>query len=127
MGLSYVTLPTKHSLISMQIGKLPVLNVKQLEDGLRGLPSLNVELGRENDMAHHLLISMRKDNEQISSILAQAGWTRIELPGELRAAKKDVFKELSEKLKTLADEQKTLELKADDLVRKDERHLKDVW
>jgi len=127
MGLSDVTFPTRHSLISMQIGKLPVLNVKQLEDGLRGLPSLNVELGRENDMAHHLLISMRKDNEQISSILAQAGWTRIELPGELRSVKKDVFKELSERLKTLADEQKKLEIKANDLVRKEEKHLKEVW
>ncbi len=127
MGLSDVMLPAKHSLISMQIGKLPVLNVKQLEDGLRGLPSLNIALGQENDMAHHLLISMRRDSEQINSILAQAGWTKIELPGELRSVKKDVFKELSEKLKTLADEQKKLEIKVNDLVRKEEKHLKEVW
>lgn len=106
VGLSDVTLPSKHSFVSMQVGKLPVLNVKQLEDGLRGLPSLNIAMGQEKDVAHHLLISMKRDNEQIKKILASAGWTRIELPGELRSVKKDVFKELSVKLKTLTDEQK---------------------
>src|SRR4030042_279253 len=101
IGISDVTLPAKHSFISMQIGRLPASNVRQLEEGLADLPSLNIAMGKEGDMAHHLLISMKRDNEQINKILAKAGWTKVELPGELRSVKKDVFKELSAKLQTL--------------------------
>jgi len=127
IGLSGIELPTKHSFISMQIGKVPVLNVKQLEDGLREFPSLNIELGQENDMAHYLLISMKRDGEQINKILANAGWTKIELPVELRSVKKDVFKELSVKLKTLTDEQKKVEKKVDDLIKREGKYLKQTW
>jgi len=127
VGISDVTLPAKHSFISMQIGKLPALNVKQLEDGLRDLPSLNIPMGQEDDMAHHLLISMKRDNEQINKILSKVGWTRVELPGELRSVKKDVFKELSAKLETLAQEQKKVESKVNDLVKKEEKHLAETW
>ena len=40
---------TRHSFISVQIGKLPAANVKRFEDALKGLPSLPVEMGREAD------------------------------------------------------------------------------
>ena len=127
VGISDVTLPAKHSFISMQIGKLPALNVKQLEGGLRDLPSLNIPMGQEDNMAHHLLISMKRDNEQINKILGRVGWTRVELPGELRSVKKDVFKELSAKLETLTQEQKKVESKVNDLVKKEEKHLAETW
>ena len=127
IGLSDVTLPAKHSFISMQVGKLPAVNVKQLEKGLVSLPSLNIAMGQEKDVAHHLLISMKRDSEQIKKILASVGWTRIELPGELRSIKKDVSKELSVKLKTLTDEQKKIETKVNDLIKNEEKYLKDIW
>jgi V/A-type H+-transporting ATPase subunit I len=127
LGLADVTLPAKHSFISMQIGKLPLSNVEQLENGLRDLPSLNISMGREKDTAHQLLISMKKDREQVQKILAKVGWTRIELPDELRSVKKDVFDELSEKLKALADEQGKVEKKVHDLVKKEEKRLVEVW
>jgi len=127
IGLSDVTLPAKHSFVSMQVGKLPALNVKKLEKGLMSLPSLNITMGQEKDMAHHLLISMKRDNEQIKKILASVGWTRIELPSELRSIKKDVFKELSVKLKTLTDEQKKIETEVNDLIKNEEKYLNDIW
>ena len=127
IGLSDVTLPAKHSFISMQIGKLPLSNVKQLEDGLRDRPSLNIALGQEDNMAHHLLISMKRDREQTNKILDSVGWNKVELPTELRSVEKDVSKELAGKLKTLIDEQKTLEIKVTDMVHKEEKHLKDIW
>ncbi|MEA3227403.1 MAG: V-type ATPase 116kDa subunit family protein [Planctomycetota bacterium] len=127
IGISDITLSAKHSFISMQIGKLPALNVKQLEDGLKDLPSLNISMGQENEMAHHLLISMKRDNEAINKILANAGWTRVELPGELRSVKKDVFKGLSTKLEKLAAEQRKVEQKVKELVKKEEKHITEVW
>ncbi len=127
IGISDVTLPAKHSFISMQIGKLPASNVRQLEDGLKDLPSLNIAMGQENDMAHHLLISMKRDSESINKILANAGWSRVELPSELKSVKKDVFTELAKRLEKLADEQKQIEEQVNDLIRKEEKHLTEVW
>lgn len=127
MGLSDVALPAKHSLISMQIGKLPASNVKKFEEALREFASLNVPLAQEDDMAHYLLISIKRDNARINSVLAKVGWAKVELPGELRSVKKDVFKEISAKLAKLSAEQKTLEAKVNDLVKKEESHLKEVW
>jgi len=88
IGLVDVALPAKHSLISMQIGKLPTSKVELFENELKDLPSLNIDMGREKDMSHQLLISMKRDSEQIHKILARVGWTRIELPDELQSVKK---------------------------------------
>lgn len=127
LGISDVALPEKHSFISMQIGKLPAANVRQLEDDLKDLPSVSIPMGREGDMEHYLLISMKRDTEQINKILGAVGWNRIELPGELRAVRKDVFKEISAKLEDLAKEQKKVERKVDDLIRKEADHLTALW
>ncbi|MEJ2703515.1 MAG: V-type ATPase 116kDa subunit family protein [Sedimentisphaerales bacterium] len=126
-GLVDVAVPARHSFISMQIGKLPASNVEQFEDGLKDLPSLNISMGQETDVAHQLLISMKRDGEQIQKLLTKVGWTRIEPPDELRSVKKDVFKELSEKLKTLSEEQLQVEKKIHDLVKNEEKRLMEVW
>jgi V/A-type H+-transporting ATPase subunit I len=127
LGLSDMRLSGKRSFLSIQTGKLPIFNVKKLESNLQDIPSLNIELGQEDGMAHHLLISMKRDSERINKILANTGWSKIELPKELQSVKEDVFKDLNEKLKTLTDEQKKLEIKARDLIKKEQNHLKDIW
>jgi V/A-type H+-transporting ATPase subunit I len=70
---------------------------------------------------------MKRDNEQIKKILSKAGWSKLELPGELRSVKEDVFKELSLKLKALAEEQKKVEMKVHDLMKKEAEHLTEIW
>jgi V/A-type H+-transporting ATPase subunit I len=127
IGLPDIPLHGKHSFISMQTGKLSVLKAKQLEDYLKDLPSLSIALGSQQDVANYLLISMKRDSERINKILAKSGWTEIELPDELQSVKEDVFKELSVKLKKLTDEQNKLEAKANNLVKREEKYLKEVW
>ena len=127
LGLSDIKLSGKRSFLSIQTGKLPVFNVKKLESNLQDIPSLDIELGQEEGMAHHLLISMKRDSERINKILTSAGWSKVELPKELQSVKEDVYKELDEKLKTLTGEQKKLEVKARDLIKREQEHLKDVW
>lgn len=127
IGLSDIPLAGKHSFISMQTGNIPILNTKQLEEDLRDIPSLNIALGKEQDIAHYLLISMKRDGEQIRKILEKTGWTEIELPDELQSVKEDVFKELSEKLKTLTEEQNELETRAKNLVKREEKYLRELW
>ncbi len=127
IGLADVTIPAKHSLISMQIGKVPISKVDLLENELKDLPSLNITMSREKDTSHQLLISMKRDREQIQKILTKVGWTRIELPDELRSVKKDVAEGLTEKLKKLTDEQRDVEKKVHDLVKKEEKHLIEIW
>jgi V/A-type H+-transporting ATPase subunit I len=127
IGLADVTIPAKHSLISMQIGKVPISKVDLFESELKDLPSLNIVMGQEKDVSHQLLISMKRDSEQIQKILAKAGWTRIELPDELKSVRKDVAEGLSEKLKALTNEQRNVEKKVHDLVKKEEKRLIEVW
>jgi V/A-type H+-transporting ATPase subunit I len=127
LGLSDIPLHATHSFISMQTGQIPVSHAARLEDDLRDFPSLNIELGREKDIAHYLLISMKRDAEHIGKILIKAGWTQIELPDELQSVKEDVSKELSVKLDKLIDEQKKFETKANDLIKREEKYLRDVW
>lgn len=66
---SGIKLSAKNSLISMQIGMLPAANVKQLDSDLRDFLSLSVPLGIEGDMAHHLLISLKRDSQAINKVL----------------------------------------------------------
>jgi V/A-type H+-transporting ATPase subunit I len=117
----------RHSFISMQTGKIVVSNMRRLEEGLRGLPLLNVPVGREGDTVHYLLISMKRDGETIQRILGDSGWIDVDLPSELTSVKEDAFRELSARLKTLTEEQRKLETEARDIVKKQAGPLRDVW
>ena len=127
IGLSDMRIPARQSFLSVRTGKLPVSNVKKLETELQDVPSLNIELARRDDMAHHLLISMKRDNERISKILADAGWTRIELPEELKSVEEDVSRQVGQKLKSLTEEQKSLQAQAGELITKEQKKLQDIW
>ena len=118
---------SRHSFIAMQIGRLPVANIKRFEDALKALPSLPVAMGHEGDMAHFVLISMKRDSEQIRKVLASVGWTDVELLTQSQSVKEDASKELGAKLRTLTAEQKKLEAEADDIIKADESHLKELW
>ncbi len=117
----------RHSFIAMQIGRLAAANVKKLESDLKGLPCLPVAMGRDGDMVHYVLIFMKRDSEQIHKILAGAGWADVQVPAQLRSVKEDAAKELTAKLRALADEQKKLETEADGIIEREATRLKDVW
>lgn len=126
-GLSGVTLASKYSLVSMEVGRIPSSNMGQLEEGLKGLPALSIVLGQRNDVSYHLLISIKRSNEQIDKVLAKSGWTRVEWPDELQSVDADVSKEISAKLAELSAEQKQLETKANDIFRREEEHARETW
>lgn len=126
-GLSDIAVSAPHSFIVMQTGKIAASNEGRFEEGLRGLPSVNIAVGRERDSIHYLVIFMKRDAERAQKVLDSVGWTAIELPEELKSLKEDAFRELSAKLKSLTDEQKKLETQADALVRKEGERLRTVW
>lgn len=117
----------RHAFIAMQIGKIPAANVKRFENELKDLPSVPVAMGRDDETVHYVLISMKRDSEQIQKILAGAGWTEVELPAQVRSVKADASRELSAKLGALTDEQKKLEGQADAVISQEAAHLKEVW
>lgn len=127
LGLSGVRLDARHSILAVQTGQLPASNVRGLDEALKGLPALHMALGQEGDRVHHLLISMKRDREQIGGILAGVGWTNVEVSGELLSAEANLLDELSGKLQALNAEQKTLQDQATDIVRKEEPHLRELW
>ncbi|MHC4518076.1 MAG: V-type ATP synthase subunit I, partial [Planctomycetota bacterium] len=127
IGLTGVKLPARQSMLSLQAGKLSLSGVRHLEAGLEGLPALHIGLGQDGDEAYHLLLSMKRDQEQIDRVLSSVGWSKVELPSELLTAKKDLFEGLSEKLSTLTQEQKKLQSQVANLIKKGSQHLRDVW
>lgn len=119
--------PGRQSMLSMQTGRLPTAGVKRFEEALKGLPALHMPLGSQDGMAHYLLLSMKRDQEQIERILSTAGWAKMELPKELLSARQDLSGELTGKLQKLTEEQKTLQERVTELVHKEEPHLRELW
>lgn len=119
--------PGRHSLLSMQTGRLSESGLKRFEDAIKGLPALHMLLGQEDGTAHVLLLSMKRDQGQIDRILSNAGWNKIELPKELTSTKDNLSGELTEKLQKLAEEQKKLQERVTALVRKEEPRLSALW
>jgi V/A-type H+/Na+-transporting ATPase subunit I len=119
--------PARQSVLAMRTGKIAASAVKGFEDDLKGLPALHMLLGQQDGAAHCLLLSMKRDREQIERILAGVGWTNVELPKEALSAKRGLFQELSGKLGALAEEQKKFQDQVAGLVKKEEAHLKSLW
>jgi V/A-type H+-transporting ATPase subunit I len=126
-SLSGVTPAGRHSFIAMQIGRLPVAHAKRFESALKDFPSLPVAMGQEEDMGHYVLITMKRDSEQIQKILSNVGWSDVELPAQVRSVKEDASRELTAKLRKLTDEQKKLEAEAGEVVAKEVDRLKEAW
>ena len=120
-------LAAKSSLISMQVGKLPVSNVAQLESGLKDFLSFSVPIAVEGNIAHRLLISMKRDKAEIDKVLVKAGWGQVELPNQRHLVDKNIFEEITSKIEKLNIEQKELETKAKDIVKNEVDRLKKTW
>ncbi|MDH3981423.1 MAG: hypothetical protein OES84_00820 [Kiritimatiellaceae bacterium] len=127
IDLSDVKLPAKQSLLIVRGGKFPQANVKHLETGLKNLAALNVPLGETKDVAQYLLISMKRDRDQINKILSEVGWTDISLSDQSLFADKEIAEEFSAKLKALTDEQDVMQNKITQLVKKEESSLIELW
>lgn len=119
--------PTRQSMLSMQTGRVPTAATRRFEDALQGLPALHLSLGQKEGMAHYLLLSMKRDQEQIERILSDVGWGKVELPKELLSPKQNLATELTGKLEKLTEEQKKLQERVTELIRKEEPHLKALW
>ena len=120
-------LATKSSLISMQVGKLPASNLNQLETGLKDFLSFSVPMAVEGNIAHRLLISMKRDKSEINKVLVKAGWVEVELPNEKHLVDKNIFEEISSKIEKLNIEQKELETKAKEIVNNEVARLEKTW
>ena len=125
--ISDLKLASKSALISMQIGKLPVSNLKQFENGLKDFLSFSAAVAVDGDMAHRLLISMKRDKSEINKILAKAGWSEVELSNQMHSVNRNVFGEISSKLQKLNIEQKELETKAKDIIKSEVERLQATW
>lgn len=127
LGISDVALHSKHTFITLQIGMIPTVQEKALESGLKDFPSVHLLLNREQDMNHTLIIFMKRDADQIKHVLDSLGWTPVEIPSELKTVKKDISIEFSGKLEKFIAEQKKLEEKGNDLIRKEKEILEKKW
>jgi V/A-type H+-transporting ATPase subunit I len=127
LGLSKASLPSHQSLLTMQTGKILVTKAPHLAEEFKNMPVLNVTLGQEGDVSHHLLLFMKRDRSQVDRILTGAGWTAQELPKEMLTEQKDLVGDLEVKLKKLTDEQEKIQNKVNKLIHNQQDHLESVW
>ncbi|UCD50376.1 MAG: hypothetical protein JSW27_22975 [Phycisphaerales bacterium] len=127
IDLGALATPAQQSMLAMRTGRIAASQVKNLEKELKGLPALHMVLGQQDGATHCLLLSMKRDREQIEKILAGVGWTSVELPKETLSARQGLFQEISEKLEALGAEQKELQAQVADLVKKEEPYLNTLW
>ncbi len=127
LDLSGVKLPSQNSLLSTQTGKVPLAKRQTFTDEIKRLPVLNLVLGEDEECSHHLLLFMKRDRDALDRILAQAGWAKFELPGEMLSQQKNLLRELTGKLEALQGEQARLQDQVDELVKGQRDHLSQTW
>jgi len=128
--LSGVKLPARQSMLTIKTGKLTAAGAARLDEGLRALPALRMTLGRTGEdrpSDHHLLIYMKRDRAQIDALLAQAGWTEVDLPKELLSADKNFPQHVAENLQRLAGQQRDLQRQVTTLVKQEAPQLQALW
>jgi len=125
--LSGVSIPSQQSMLSVRTGQLPASNVKQLDDSLKQKPVLNITLGQEDNVVHNIVISMKRDSDEIDKLLSVAGWHNLKLSRELVSGGEKLLQEIPAKIKGLTDEQKKLQTQANNLVKKEKGCLTELW
>ncbi len=126
-GLSGISIPSQQSMLSIKTGQLPASNIKQLDDSLKEKPVLNIKLEQKNDVVHNIIISMKRDSDDIDKLLSETGWHELELSKELESDEKKLLKEIPAKIERLTDDQKQLQAQANKVVKKEAGNLKELW
>jgi len=126
-GLSGIAIPSQQSRLSIKTGQLPASNINQLDDSLKEKPVLNIKLRQENDVAHNIIVSMKRDSGDVDKLLSEAGWRELELSKELKSDEKKLLEEIPAKIERLTNDQKQLQAQANNVVKKEAGNFKEIW
>lgn len=118
---------SRYSFLTIQAGRLPVARFASLDEAAHRLPSVLVSFARDEKEVTALLITLKRDDPLVARLLADHGWTKIELPRELPGLQQGVLSDLSGKLERLRAEQGRLAQEARTVVEKRADALRSLW
>jgi V/A-type H+-transporting ATPase subunit I len=117
---------SRYSFLSIQTGTIPEQNRETFREQINQLPSVHIESEHEETPVH-LLITMKRDDKQVNTILEKVGWQDVELPKELEGAREKATRNIEEKIQEYRREQQKLEDEVGEIIREKKENLEDIW
>jgi V/A-type H+-transporting ATPase subunit I len=118
---------SQFSFLSIQTGSVRRTALPELLEALKGVPSVHMMLGEEENQATVLLITMKRDDALVNKLLDKHGWAEVVLSREMLGGKEEVLKDLDGKLATYHEEQERLKTNIEELLREKRPQLERMW
>jgi V/A-type H+-transporting ATPase subunit I len=118
---------SQYSYLSVQTGSIRSSELESFEQAFQDIPNVSMELGVREGEPLLLLITMKRDEAVVDSILEKIGWTEVHLPKELSGKEDQVQEELQGKLRQLKGEQAELKSQVESLIREKQTELERMW
>ncbi len=118
---------SQYTFLSFRIGLVESPRTEELRAEIDALPSVMLSYGEEAGRTSLLIVTMKRDDAQVDSILRHYDFQEMEVIPEMTGVKEDVTGGLEKKLAALAAEQETLGARSRTVI-EDHRHtLIDLW
>ncbi len=118
---------SQYSFLNIQTGSIQSSRLEGFTTALKIIPSVQLSFQEEDNRTNLLLITMKRDDKQVNTVLDQYGWTDVELPKEKLSLKEEVMNDLEIKLNKFRSEQDKLNVEVRDLLEKELDSLKEMW
>jgi V/A-type H+-transporting ATPase subunit I len=88
----------RSSLLATAIGTIPESQVEALRSLLAAVPSVVLPFGQDHKEVSILCVVLRKDQSKLMDALAQVGFTKAKIPGDLRSISERVESRLGDEI-----------------------------
>ncbi len=118
---------TRFSFLNIRAGSVAADRLRAFTEALRQWPSVQINLGQDDERARVLLITLRRDEGAVEAALDGHGWLDGELLHEEADLKKQALAELDERLSGLRREQQACAEEIRSLLDGERERLEDLW
>ncbi len=118
---------SRFSFLKMQVGSVDRDRLESFAQELRQLPSVQINLEEDGDRSRALVITLRRDEGQVSALLDRHGWLDGELESGGEELKKQALAEVGERLAGLRREQEACAEEIRILLGGERDRLEELW
>ncbi|MCW8965594.1 MAG: hypothetical protein OQK82_02755, partial [Candidatus Pacearchaeota archaeon] len=116
-----------YSYVTVRIGSIPLVKSDAFRDAIEASPAVIVAVGETEGREHLIVITMKRNQEQVTQLLKQYDWIPVEFSSDLRSVKSNITTVIDEKLQTLRSEQTGLHQRSKEAVTVERERLCDLW
>jgi V/A-type H+-transporting ATPase subunit I len=115
------------SFLNIQTGIVPAGRYEEFSEELKSLPSVVINFHTEQNQSSVLLITMKRDENRLNTILGKFGWMDAEIDYEMAGVKENVSQDLDGKLKAFRKEQEELHGQSLAVLHEKSDRLQSLW